>query len=448
MSDAAEPTPQPPPSREGESDAACGFAGGSVRETASGSAGKSSPLPSGVGRPDPVALVAAALLLLIALHDSRNPDLDRDFFIYRLGAELGIRGDWPYDVPKVRALVAQQFPDPAPKFDSFVNNNGYFPPPLAILVYAPFALLPYGASKVAWAVVMFLAGYAIARLPDAFRRANERPEPLPLVWRLVGVGLVLNFLSVAILAVGQTPLLFVGCVVAGQWCFEGRSRWGPWLGALLWAVPFVKPHLALPLIALAWYLGGWRRAAALFAVVAALNLIGATLAGGSPLAIRDYLAYVPTAHKAVVYNRAELNPQITSWNRLLFSLGGPLVELTIVTTVAGYLVWGGLVAGRCAAAGVRPSPAWALAATAVGGMLCCQVLGYETLALVLTVPWIRELFAAGRKWQGAAAVMLLLLQQLPRETFAPVGIDFHRSLGVALFAVLVLVGPVKPAETQ
>jgi hypothetical protein len=407
------------------------------------------PLPEGRGTSDsrlPALLpfVAAGLLLLIALHYARNPDLNRDLFIYRLGAVLGAHGDWPYDVPKVRKIVAEQFPDPDPKPDSFVNNNGYFPPPLAIVVYLPFAMLPWEVAKVAWSVVMFLAALMVARLPGAFREPGAPPDDNSLVWRAVGVMLVLNYVSVAIIAVGQTPLLFVGCVVAGQWCFDRGGRAGLWLGALLWAVPFVKPHLALPLIPLAWYLGGWKRAAALVVMVGALNLLGATLAGGSPLKLKDYLDYVPTAHKEVVYNRAEMNPQITSWNRLLFSLGGPLVELTIVTTVAGYLVWGGLVLGRCAAAGERPSRAWALAATAVGGMLCCQVLGYETLGLVLTVPWLRELFATGRRWQGIAGCLLLLLQQFSRETFEPIGIDFHRSLGVMLFAVLVLIGPVAP----
>jgi hypothetical protein len=382
------------------------------------------------------------LLLLIALIVASKPDLNRDLFIYRIGAVLGSRGEWPYDVPKIQAIVANQFPDPNPDETSFVRNNGYFPPPLAILVYIPFAMLPWGAAKVAWSVLMGGVAVLIARIPGVLRPAGET-QPLPLLWRLVGVALVLNYLSVAIIAVGQTPLLFVGCVVAGLWCFDRKL---PALGVLLWAMPFVKPHLALPLIPLAWYLGGWKRALALLVVVGGLNLLGATLAGGSPLKLKDYLEYVPQAHKAVVYNQAGLNPQITSWNRLLFSLGGPLVELTIVTTVAGYLVWGGLVLGRCAATGERPSATWALAATVVGGMLCCQVLGYETLGLVLTIPWIRDLFASGRKWQGTAGVLLLLLQQLSRETFEPIGIDFHRSLGVALFAALVLIGPIRPLD--
>lgn len=394
---------------------------------------------------DVIALVAAGLLFLIAFNDASNPDLNRDFFIYRIGAKLGIHGDWPYDVPKIRSLVAEAFPDPDPKPESFVNNNGYFLPPLAILVYTPFALLPYGASKIAWAVTMFLAAYAIARLPDAFRRPDEPWKPLPLIWRAVGVGLVLNFLTIAIIKVGQTPLLFVGCVIAGQWCFESRSRWGLWLGALLWSVPFAKPHVALPLIPLAWYLGGWNRAGAVLAVVAALNLIGATLAGGSPLALRDYFEYIPTAHKAVLYNRAELNPQITSWNRLLIGFGGPLIELNVFATLGGYLVWAGLVVGRCALAGMRPSAAWAMAAAVAGAVVCSQVLAYEILLLVLAVPWIRDLLASGRRIQGWLAVLVLAIQTIPIDS-SNVLFHHYRPVGTMLFAILVLIGPIRPVQ--
>ena len=96
---------------------------------------------------------------------------------------------------------------------------------------------------------------------------------------------------------------------------------------VLWTVPFVKPHLAIPLIPLAWYLGGWKPAAVLVALVGLLNAVGATMVGGSPLFLRDYLNYLPTAREVVAYNRVEMNPQITSWNRLLYAWDGPLVEL-------------------------------------------------------------------------------------------------------------------------
>lgn len=421
------------------------------------------------GRKPPARLIplfAALLLGAFALAQALTANNFPDLFIYRIGPVLVSEGQTPYNVPLVRERVAAQFPDPEPKFDSLVNNCGYFPPPLAIMVYLPFAMLSWTGAKVLWALVTALTAWAIAQLPNQFRAPDQPPAPRTLVWIIVPLALVLNPLAVATVVVGQTSLWSVACVVAGQMCFEWASRlrlataeleeeenWDAllrierkstfafWLGAALWAIPFVKPHLALPLIALAWYLGGWKRAAAIVAIVAALNLIGATLAGGSPLYLKDYLAYLPSAHKEVLYNRAELNPQITSWNRLLFAFGGPLIEQTIVTTLAGYLVWGGLVLGRIALAGERPSAAWALAATVAGALTCCQVLGYELLALTLVVPLIRDLFAGGWKVRGWAAVLLLLSQQLPLEVYGYLGIEFHRPLGAMVLAILVLIGP-------
>jgi hypothetical protein len=380
------------------------------------------------------ALVLGGFALFQALGTNNLPDL----FIYRLGPLLASEGRTPYDVPLVRQRVAQQFPDPEPTPESLVNNCGYFQPPLAIVAYLPFAMLTWVGAKVLWAAVTALAAWAVTRLPGQF--GGETP-PRTLVWLVVPLALVLNPLALAVVVVGQTPLVSAGCVVAGQMCFDRRLTW---LGAMLWAVAFVKPHLALPLVPLAWYLGGWRRAAILVVVVAVLNLIGATLAGGSPLYLKDYLDYLPTAHKTVLYNRAELNPQITSWNRLLFAAGGPLIELTIVTTLAGYLVWGGLVLGRCALAGEKPSAAWALAAAVAGALTCCQVLGYELFALVLAVPYTRDLFAAGYKTRGWVAVLILVSQQLPMELFEPLGIGAHRPLGAMALALLVLLGPVNP----
>lgn len=397
-----------------------------------------SPLPS---------LLAAGVLFAASLAAGLGTNNDQDFFIYRIGAVLGVRGESPYDVPKVRALVAAQYPDPDPKPDSFVNNNGYFPPPLAIAVFAPFALVGWTAAKVLWALVTAFAGWGLTRIPDLFREPGRPPVPLsPLIRWLLPFLLLLNPLTLAIVVVGQTTLLFVGCVALGQWCFE-RGRL--WPGALLWAVPFVKPHLALPLVPLAWYLGGWKRGAAVLGVVAALNLTGATMAGGSPLFLRDYLDYVPTAHKAVMYNRVELNPQITSWNCLLYWLTRAefgdrfLVELTITTTVAGYLIWGGLVTGRCAAANRLPSPAWAVAAAVAGGLICCQVLGYEVLFLAALVPWVRDLFAAGWKARAWAAVGVMVLELVPLPPAVMGEFGSHRSVGVAVLAALVLAGPVR-----
>ncbi|AWM42038.1 hypothetical protein GobsT_68180 [Gemmata obscuriglobus] len=384
------------------------------------------------------AVLLGALGLYLALATNNFPDL----FIYRAGAAIGLRGESPYDLTRIRELAAAQFPDEnpeAPGENSFVRNCGYFLPPLAILTFAPFAVVPWPAAKVAWGVVLGCAAAGIVTIPDLFRRSDGpvRPGARGLV---VPFLLVLNPFVLAITFVGQVTIVSVGCVAAGLWCFA-RNR--PALGVLLWAVPFVKPHVALPLIPLAWYLGGWKRALALAALVAGLNLIGATVAGGSPLFLKDYLDYLPTGHKAVRYNQAELNPQITSWNRLLVSLGGPVIELTAVTTLAGYLVWGGLVLGRCRAAGQLPSAGWACAAAVAGATVCAQVLAYEMLTLAIAVPWVRDLFAAGRRGWGTAAVLLLAVQTVPFDSASPV-FDYYRPGGALALALLVLLGPLNP----
>ncbi len=388
------------------------------------------------------SLIAVALFTIIAVWLALTPGTFPDFFIYRAGSEIGLRGESPYDIPRIRQLASAEYPDENPNENSFVNNCGYFLPPMAILAFAPFAVLPWKVAKVAWAITLGLAALGITRLPDLLRKPGE-PVPAQSVVRMVVLfPLLLNPVVLAIAAVGQVTIVSVGCVAAGLWCFS-RNR--PTLGVMLWAVAFVKPHVALPLIPLAWYLGGWKRAAALVALVAALNLLGATIAGGSPLFLRDYLDYLPTGHKAVRFNQANLNPAITSWNRLLASCGGPLVELNAVTTLAGYLVWGGLVLARCALTGAKPSAAWACAAAVAGAVVCSQVLAYELLMLAVAVPWVRDLLASKQRMWGWAAVALLVVQTIPFDS-TTVMFDYYRPVGAMAFALLVLLGPMSEGE--
>jgi hypothetical protein len=377
--------------------------------------------------------VVTAFALDQAVRRNRAPDL----FIYRAGAERGLRGESPYGAAYLRALVAAQYPD-----DPIIHENcGYFLPPLAVLAFAPFAAVPFPEAKLLWAVVTGFGVAGVLLVPRAFEA-----RPLPRIAQLaLPLVLAWNYLTFNVIELGQTSLVIAGCVGAGLWCFEHKR---PTPGVLLWSVAFVKPHVALVLIPLAWYLGGWTRAAALVAVVAALNLVGATVVGGSPLFLRDYAAYLGTAHKAVLFNRAEINPEITSWNRLLYALTEPvagsrfLIEQSAVTTVAGYAVWFGLAAARCRVARAWPSPAWATAAAAVGAVWCAQVLPYDLVLLVFVVPWVRELSGGGRRVRGWLVVALVVPALVPHDVFLTVGVPLHRPLGVALLAGLVLAGPV------
>ena len=401
-----------------------------------------SPQRGGVGEGFFVFAVAAVgLLTAFALLQALAQGTFPDFFIYRHGAELALHRESPYDLEKIRAAVAVQFPikDDATeneKADHVSKNCGFFLPPQAILLYAPFAAVPFPVAKLLWAIV---TGFAAAAVLLLFRTFGNTP-PATLIGRLVPLFLLLNFLTIGVIVVGQTPLVCVGCVAAGQWCFE--RKW-PILGALLWAIPFVKPHVALALLPLAWYLGGWKRAAAIAGIVAALNLAGCAIAGVSPT---EYLDFLTATHKSVAFNLAERNYEITSWNRLLIVCGGPVIEQTAAITLASYLVWFGLVVGRVAIAGEAPSPAWAMAAAAAGAVFCPQVLGYEVLILLLAVPWVCELFAGGRRVFGWIAVVVLGIQAIPIQVLNEVGVTFHRPLGVALFAVLVLIGPFAAAK--
>lgn len=400
-----------------------------------------------------VSIATVGLLTAFAVYQALCVNLAPDFFIYRAGAEMGLHGESPYDREKLRALVATQYPDNR----LLIDHCGFFLPPQAVLIFAPFAAVPYPAAKVPWAL---LNGLCAAAVLLVLRLFASRPLPrgaqllLPLV-------LSWNYLTAAIIELGQTSLLCTGCIAAGLWCFEHKREGGvggtcgrfhprnwPTLGVVLWSVAFVKPHVALSLIPLAWYLGGWKRAAALVAVVAMLNVIGATIVGGTPLFLRDYLNDLSSAHKAVMFNLASSNPEITSWNRLLFALTESwagerfLIELTATTTVAGYLVWWALVVMRCWLVGKWPSPAWATTTAVVGSVWCVQALPYDLIWLALAVPWVWELFDNGYRFRGWLAAGLLVVQLLPLNLVGQLGISTHRPLGVALFALLVLVGPV------
>ena len=392
-----------------------------------------------------MAAVAAALLVFaFGVFQALAANIAPDLFIYRVGSELGLRGQNPYEIAAVRAAVVEQFPELNTGDAPLGENSGYFLPPGAVVAFAPLAVLPWFDAKLLWAAANALAAFAAARVVTLVRPAGQ-PNGSELVRLLVPFLLVLNFLTLAVVMVGQTPLVAVGCVIAGLAAF-GRG-WNL-VGALLWALPFVKPHVALPLLPLAWLLGGWRRAAGVLLVVGGMNLLGALFVGGTPLFLLDYLKQAGAGHQSVAFNRAEMAYEMTSWNRLLYVAGGErvLVEQSATTMLLSYAVGFAVVLLRCVAARARPSEAWALAMAASLAVVCPQVLAYELVGLVLAVPWVRDLFAAGRRGWGLAAVLLLGLQLVPFQTMQALGVEWHRPVGAMAFALLVLCGPLRPAE--
>jgi len=222
----------------------------------------------------------------------------------------------------------------------------------------------------------------------------------------------LHLIATMTFMAGQTTILAAAAIVLGQLAFE-RGR--PTLAGFLWAAAFVKPHIALPLLPLAFLLGSWKRGAMLVAWLGVLNLSGCLLAAGTPLFAFDYLDYLRDAHKQVEYNRVGWNYQITSWNRLWYSLSHREIELTTPLTLAGYLTFGAMFALRCALARQRPSPAWLMAVAVTAAVCCCQVLAYELFLLVLVVPLNLELLDANRKKLAWTLAGLLTAHLMPLE---------------------------------
>ena len=168
----------------------------------------------------------------VAVEDNHHEDL----WIYTSGAAMGLRGESPYDTPKMHARVAEQYDD-----KDLIQNNGFFLTPQAILVFAPFAPPPWLAAKLLWCGLMIGLSAAVAWKLKAFV-----PGAFPPWFTAAAVVVILcNPLSLFVLIVGQTTLLVVACAVLGQAAHQAGWRR---LGALVWAIAFIKPHLAIPLL--------------------------------------------------------------------------------------------------------------------------------------------------------------------------------------------------------
>jgi hypothetical protein len=330
----------------------------------------------------------------------------KDFLVMDLGTRVALGGHNPYETTALQAPFAahaRREGQPAPG-----EEAGFFYPPQALLLFAPFALLPWAVAKWAWIGFLTMLGVACAPLAWTFR---GKADAHALAGAVVVAGLLLNPVTPGVLAVGQTALILCASVALGEWAFE--RGWNV-AGVVVWSLVAIKPHLGLPLLVLAGVVGGWRRFLAVGAMVAALNLLGALITTGSPATLLDYLRYLQGSHLSVSYNQVE-NDQIVSWNRVAYLLGGPRIDLKAATILAGFAVWGGLLVVRAwLDRPERWSPALALAGAATGALLCTQAHGYDLVLLVLLVPHMLWLWERGHRRDAAFLALLLALAVVPR----------------------------------
>ncbi len=414
-------------------------------------------------------LLTAGLIVYFVLAAQTLPqDNQLDLFVYRTGAQLALAGESPYDTQRMTNEIAKTFP---PKdANDFANNCGFFLPPQAIVLFAPFAKMnSWSVAEAVWFFLLTIFGALCGTLAWTFgRTAAHRGTG----WAIIVVVLLLNPITLPTLVVGQTPLLFAGCIALGQYCFE-RDR--PRVGCFLWALTFFKPNLALPFLALAAILGGWKRAGGIVLVVALLNLLGGlltygTLAGAIDL-FGQYVDYIGSAHKNVLFNRVDQNYQILGWNRIIAAVGGPAIELGIFRVLAGLALWAALIAIRLRLDAPwrdvidrsKIDPAYLLAATAVGALFFNQVLASELLLLVLLAPLIVQHIDANRRCDIWVLCGLLIFLLLPFNFMDQIADIFgvapasrgrallrsHKCFGMgALAAWLLIRGPVHKTSAE
>ena len=351
--------------------------------------------------------VAAIAALCLLPQFVLNPGLSQDLYIYRAGATLALAGGSPYDRAALYEMIAARFPDQP----LLIQNHGFFLAPAGVALFAPFAPLPWGVAKTTWFVLSYtLAGLGAWQIvPLAGPAARARFADW---WRpaLVAAALWDPLLFIGT-AVGQTAAVMAGCLMLGA---VQLKRGRGWASACLWAVLFAKPHLALPLIPLAAYLGGWRQALRVALAAGLLTLIGVALCGG-PGVVPAFLRHLADSHKAVEFNKVSWNPQLLSWNRPVYALGLAEIELGAKGVLIGYAAAALLIAARVRLAGARPTPAWALAAAVTAAAECCQLLASEGLLLMGVLPHLLDTLAARRRLAAAWLVAGLVLKSVPFE---------------------------------
>lgn len=335
-------------------------------------------------------LLTGVLAVLVAVRQNHHVDL----WIYSSGARLAMLGQSPYDVTAIHTGVAEQWPDD----DLLIANSGFFLPPQALAVYAPWAGMPWAWAKLVWCLFTISVAVATAW---GMRRLTDAPLPGWFTAAAVVAGL-LNPHTLFGLFLGQSTWTVLGCVVFGEVAeLAGRRR----VGRLLWAVAFLKPHLAFPLLPLAWWLGGWRRAAEVLAWVCGLNVLAGVVFFGRPLFVLEYLGYVQSGHQTVEFNRVG-GVLLTGWNRFVAACGGPAIELGVFGTLGGYTVFLAAVAVRSWVGAASPTRGWCFALAGCASLCCCQLQSYELPLLVLCLPYLIGLIHSPRPADRLAGLLV------------------------------------------
>jgi hypothetical protein len=294
--------------------------------------------------------------------------------------------------------------------------------PAVLLLYLPFALLPFAAAEALYFGLTVALTVVLARLALALNG--------------VGAGLVPTLaLATALLASrpGQQNLLLgqctahvaIGCMLALR--FAGER---PWLGGLGLALALLKPHFGVPLAALLLCRRDVRAVAVGVGAVALASALPLAVlvvrAGGVGAFAQTIVANVssldanPTGHVLSGWARLDA-PYLAA--RLLGRAPGAGAELAIG---AGVLGLGGLALRRLAARGVPPAHPLATGVASLAVLLSVYHQAYDALLLALPLVGLCVAPAPGRGARTLLAVLLAVPAVNYLATWSAIG-----ALGIA-----------------
>jgi hypothetical protein len=340
-----------------------------------------------------LALSLAMLVLNVVLGDAPltligTPVLP-DFLAHWTGGRLLLdgRADVLYD-------AAVQLDLQRPMTSGATGIAWFVSPPFAALLYAPFALLPYGAAAVAWTVVSIgLVVAAMAVLRPSLPRLGGRD------WKVVTVAVAATQPMLELVGAGQDSALSLFLWVSGvRLLGSGRDAAA---GAVL-ALGLVKPQLFVLAPVVLLLQRRWRALASWAVVATGLALVSVLMVGASGVGTWLRLPFT-TDYLEQVQNLQTWRMQgLPSW---LASVAPP--SLLGPAQVAGLAL--GAVAVAAFVVAVRRAPAsafhlvWAFAAltTVVASP---HLLDYD---LLFVVPAL--LFLLERHDSRQVRLMLLLL---------------------------------------
>jgi hypothetical protein len=229
--------------------------------------------------------------------------------------------------------------------------GAFYYPPIAALLFVPFALMPHGTADISFTVIVFVAALAALRL------LNVRD------WRIYGLTLLWAPVVDGWHMANVTPLLVLG--VAAAWRYRDRALLAGVIVALLVSVKLFLWPLGLWFLATRRYVAlGWAVACAATFSIVAFAAVGFAEFPRYASALHDFLAHAEKRGYSII----TLALHVGAGRAFAYAVG---------------LAAAGVAAGAVVVFGRRRREEQALAACIAASLLASPVVEAHYFALLL-----------------------------------------------------------------